>query len=130
MSSSLNGQQSSQSCRNVLEASKQSQFIPKTLATHLVKVGESVHGHQSSINLVQSTSSQLRQPHERVDSDEIILHDSEDGFDDTDDCEFNSLEGNNLPSESRVPMTQTKFNQTVDQLNQLNKLDAQNRKRI
>ena len=78
-------------------------------------------------------SSQLNQPHERVDSDEIELRDSEDGDEEPDDdCEFNSLEGNARPKESTVPKTQTKFNQTVDQLNNMNKdtLHAQNQRRI
>ena len=56
-------------------------------------------------------SSQLNQPHERVDSDEIELKDSEDGDEEpSDDCEFDSLEGNARPKESTVPKTQTKFN--------------------
>ena len=42
------------------------------------------------------------------DSDEIELKDSEeDGLtdDNSDDCEFNSLEGNTRPCDSRVPKT-------------------------
>ena len=44
------------------------------------------------------------------DSDEIELKDSEedgDGLtdDNSDDCEFNSLEGNTMPCDSRVPKT-------------------------
>ncbi len=53
--------------------------------------------------------------YERADSDEIELKSSNDGCDEgSDDCEFESLEGKALPDMSRIPKTQTKFNQTVD----------------
>ena len=88
--------------------------------------------HTRSLNLLAVSQEQqiLNQPHTRHDSDEIELRDSEDGNDEehSDDCEFNSLEGNARPnSSSRLPKTQTKFNQTVDQLNSMNRrLDLSN----
>ena len=70
----------------------------------------------------------LNQPRERVDSDEIELRDSEDGCDETDDCEFSSLEGKVMPNEHYLPRTQT-ITSSVEQLNRLkhqNRLDANN----
>ena len=62
-------------------------------------------GTQRSVHLLQPQE-QSYQPHERHDSDEIELKDSEDGLtDNSDDCEFNSLEGNARPSGSRIPKT-------------------------
>ena len=86
----------------------------------------------------------MNQPHERLDSDEIELKDSEDGCfneeysdtdnlnipEDSDDCEFNSLEGKMRPSQSRIPTTQAKFNQNIEQLNKMNRLDVANQQRI
>ena len=62
-------------------------------------------------NMKSSEQSALFQPHDRLDSDEIELKDSDiDEEVSEDDCEFNSLEGNTRPQESRLPKTQPKFN--------------------
>lgn len=45
-----------------------------------------------------------------MDSDEIELRDSDFEEENSDDCEFNSLEGNVRPQESRVPPSKAKFN--------------------
>ena len=87
--------------------------------THKVnKPSENSDRHMASVNLFASqenASSLLNQPYARQDSDEIELRDSEE---DDDDCEFGTLEGNNdTTSGSRVPKTQTMFNQGIDQLN-------------
>ena len=80
-----------------------------------------------SINLVQSQPSEHNQPHERMDSDEIELQDSDDdGCIDNDN--FGSIESKGnvlLYNENHIPTTQTLSN-----VDQMSRLEHQNLSRI